>query len=91
MLCDQETVVRTRRVCAGASNFGVDPNCYPAKHFCPRLNPVVRLKMVRREGIEPSSQAWEARILPMNYRRENGARQYGFSDAVNLRARLTDE
>jgi hypothetical protein len=27
-------------------------------------------KLVRREGIEPSSQAWEARILPMNYRRK---------------------
>ncbi len=26
--------------------------------------------LVRVEGIEPSSQAWEARILPMNYTRE---------------------
>ncbi len=25
--------------------------------------------LVRREGIEPSSQVWETRILPMNYRR----------------------
>ena len=28
--------------------------------------------LVRREGIEPSSHAWEARILPMNYRRKTG-------------------
>lgn len=28
------------------------------------------LCLVRREGIEPSSHAWEAHILPMNYRRE---------------------
>ena len=26
-------------------------------------------RLVRAEGIEPSSQAWEARILPMNYAR----------------------
>ena len=27
------------------------------------------LSMERAKGIEPSSQAWEARILPMNYAR----------------------
>ncbi len=27
------------------------------------------LYMERAKGIEPSSQAWEARILPMNYAR----------------------
>ena len=26
--------------------------------------------MERAKGIEPSSQAWEARILPMNYARK---------------------
>ena len=25
--------------------------------------------MVRVEGIEPSTQAWEARVLPLNYTR----------------------
>ena len=28
------------------------------------------LFMERAKGIEPSSQAWEARILPMNYARK---------------------
>lgn len=28
------------------------------------------LYMERAKGIEPSSQAWEARILPMNYARK---------------------
>ncbi len=28
------------------------------------------LCMERAKGIEPSSQAWEARILPMNYARK---------------------
>ena len=30
---------------------------------------VIFLYMERAKGIEPSSQAWEARILPMNYAR----------------------
>lgn len=30
---------------------------------------VTFLYMERAKGIEPSSQAWEARILPMNYAR----------------------
>ena len=30
---------------------------------------VMILSMERAKGIEPSSQAWEARILPMNYAR----------------------
>ena len=30
----------------------------------------VRPELVRVEGIEPSSQAWEAHVLPMNYTRD---------------------
>jgi hypothetical protein len=44
--------------------------------------PWSRRPLVRREGIEPSSQAWEAHILPMNYRRistcEDGFNASGF-------------
>jgi hypothetical protein len=28
--------------------------------------------MERVKGIEPSSQAWEAHVLPLNHTRENG-------------------
>ena len=34
---------------------------------------VVVLSLERVMGIEPTSQAWEARILPMNYTRRNMA------------------
>ena len=30
----------------------------------------VDYELVRVEGIEPSSQAWEAHVLPMNYTRK---------------------
>ena len=34
----------------------------------------LNLRMERAMGIEPTSRAWEARILPMNYARERYAK-----------------
>ena len=62
-LCKVTTRFR-RKVGPGFSFLGgFVPNPFP-KNLLP-------LQLVRREGIEPSSQAWEAHILPMNYRRDN--------------------
>ena len=38
--------------------------------------------MVRRAGIEPASQAWEAHILPMNYRRIIQTEQRGLKQSL---------
>ena len=43
-------------------------NC-DAKTKHATVNRPSRIRMERVKGIEPSSQAWEARILPMNYTR----------------------
>jgi hypothetical protein len=41
----------------------------PKEQACqPKFRSAER-RLVRRAGIEPASQAWEAHILPMNYRR----------------------
>lgn len=38
--------------------------------------------MVRAAGIEPASQAWEARVLPLNDARMEGARQLMVLDDI---------
>ncbi len=38
------------------------------------MNEFVKKKLVRAMGIEPTSQAWEARVLPLNDARIRGER-----------------
>ena len=46
-----------------------------------RLNPLnVARYMERVMGIEPTSKAWEAFVLPLNYTREEGLNSNGFPD-----------
>ena len=40
------------------------------------------MKMVRAEGIEPSSQAWEARILPIYYARKEPSPNLSHSERI---------
>jgi hypothetical protein len=68
------------------------------KTFCLKWNVRCARNLEREKGIEPSPQAWEARVLPLNYSRSgwNNVRvaldlrcaQYGFGE-LGERERLT--
>ena len=39
-------------------------------------------RLVRLDGIEPTTPAWKAEVLPLNYSRENAAEHHRVPEAV---------
>lgn len=48
---------------------GIEKYVRPLKTKEPDQITLIRLRMERAKGIEPSLQAWEARFLPLKYTR----------------------
>jgi hypothetical protein len=44
--------------------------------------------MVRLDGIEPTTPAWKAEVLPLNYSRAAGIKLRGWNDVVKPRMQL---